>query len=93
MLKPEDINGKVWDNSGIIIGAEKIKFDGFIFDKATVENNPILTMMLLICADPTEKQKELLDLIGVVLEDDNRKKFYPCDIVIDLDKKEELLVE
>ena len=87
MLTAEDINGKAWDNGNIIIGAKKIKIDGFTFDKAFLESNPIMTLMLLIAIDPTEKQKELLDLIDVIVADDNGKKLYPREITIDLDDK------
>ena len=93
MLTKEEINGKAWDNGNIIIGAKKIKIDGFTFDKVFLESNPIMTLMLLIAIDPSKKQKELLDLIDIVVADDNGKKLYPREIIIDLDKKEEQVVE
>lgn len=88
MLKPDDINKNVWNNT-IKIGAEKIKFEGFTFDKGFVTSNPIMTLMLVLASDPTDKQKELLDLIDIVIEDDNGKRFYPREE----EEKESLLVD
>lgn len=70
------------------IGAEKINFDGFSFDKNFVNNNLLATLMLIICIDPTEKQKELMNKIGVVFEDDNGKKVFPREVEIEIDESE-----
>lgn len=60
-----------------IIGMEKIKIGKFEFSKEKVCGNPWFSVMLLICADPNEKQKELLKQMDVVIEDDLAQKFWP----------------
>lgn len=61
----------------ILLGAKKIKIDGFTFYQEKAKQNPFFMMMLLICCDPTEKQKELLDEFEIQLLDDEGKVFYP----------------
>lgn len=58
-------------------GTDRIKIDDFEFSKKTLSNQPMLTLMLLICIDPTEKQKELLEKLEVFFTDDNKKQVFP----------------
>ena len=77
-MKRQDIDGGTWDAQGVPeIGAKKVMIDGFQFDYNRMISMPNLLLMLLICADPSEKQKEILDKFGVVFTDDTRKQFYP----------------
>lgn len=77
-MKREDIDGGTWKADNIPeIGAKKVDIDGFQFDYNRLTNMPQLLLMLLICADPSEKQKEILDKFGVVFTDDTRRQFYP----------------
>lgn len=77
-MKREDIDGGTWKADDIPeIGAKKVMIDGFQFDYNRLSNMPQLLLMLLICADPSEKQKEILDKFGVVFTDDTRRQFYP----------------
>ena len=64
-------------NNKLIITGEKINIDGFEFDKEKVTANPLLTIMLIICSDPTEKQMEVLDKLEIRMLDDRGKQFYP----------------
>jgi hypothetical protein len=68
----------------IILGDEKVEIDGFVFWKNKAVSNPFFLMMTLICCDPTEKQKEVLDKFEVKLLDDEDNSFYPRE-----EKKEE----
>lgn len=82
-MKKEDFEGPTWQPSLMEIGAEKVKIDGFTFDKMRVSNAPHMLLMLLIAIDPTEKQKEILEKFEVVFTDDNKKQVFPK---IDIEK-------
>lgn len=69
-----------------IIGKPKIKFGDFVFDKETVEKNPILLFTLILCVDPTPKQLEIMKQIGIVFRDDNDKQFFPRQELEDIKK-------
>lgn len=75
-MKREDFESGQWKQD-MIIGGEKVEIDGFTFDKQRVANTPYLFLMLLLCIDPTEKQKEILNKFGVVFTDDNKKQLFP----------------
>lgn len=76
-MKRSDFESGQWDPQIPKIGAHKVQIDGFTFDYERTTSMPHLLLMLLICIDPTEKQKELLDKFGVVFTDDNGKRIYP----------------
>jgi len=77
-MKREDIDGGTWKADDIpLVGQKKVDIDGFQFDYNRMVNMPHLLLMLIICADPSEKQKEVLDKFGVVFTDDTRRQFYP----------------
>ncbi len=76
-MKKEDFEGPTWNAQYPEVGAEKVKIDGFTFDKNRVGTNPFMLIMLLIALDPTEKQKELLEKFDVVFTDDNKKQVFP----------------
>lgn len=83
-MKKEDFEGPTWDAQVPEIGTEKVKIDGFTFDKNRIISNPFMLLMLLIVMDPTEKQKELLEKFEVVFTDDNKKQVFPK---IDVEKE------
>lgn len=63
--------------NGQSLTKEYIKIDGFEFDSEAMQNNPLMLLMSVICIDPTEKQKEFLDKLGVTLLDSKNKKVFP----------------
>lgn len=65
------------------LGRDKIHIDGYTFDKQNVSNNPNLLFMLILCIDPTKKQKELLNKLEVRFEDDNGNIIFPKEGVND----------
>lgn len=86
-MKKEDFEGPTWDAQVPEIGTEKVKIDGFTFDKNRIISNPFMLLMLLIVMDPTEKQKELLEKFEVVFTDDNKKQVFPkVDVEAELAK-------
>lgn len=70
-----------------IIG-EKVEFDGFTFSKNTITSNPILLMMLVLCIDPTNKQKELMKKLEITFADDKGNIVFPPPDDVELPKKE-----
>lgn len=61
----------------IILGEAKIDIDGFTFGEKSLQMNPARLTMLLLCIDPTEKQKEIFKKLNVILYDDFGKQYYP----------------
>jgi len=69
----------------IITGKEKLigvpdeifEFEGFEFSRRDFEQNPMLMLGIVISADPTEGQRKMLELSGIVVVDKNGKQFFP----------------
>ncbi len=73
--------GKLLDLNGKEVTVEQIDIDGFKFNKAEWSSNTAMAFMLLITADPTEKQKEILKQMELTVLDDTGKKFFPREEV------------
>jgi hypothetical protein len=65
------------NNSPKLVGQKVIDLDGFKFNEKILQSNLARLVMLFLTLDPTPKQKELLNKIGVVLLDDYGKQFFP----------------
>lgn len=76
-MKRSDFESGQWSPEIPKIGAHKVQIDGFTFDYERITSMPQLFLMLLICMDPTEKQKEMLEKFQVVFTDDNGKQVFP----------------
>ena len=61
----------------VIIKKEPFEFHGYEFDKEFLSKTPFSLLMLLFCIDPTPLQKELLNELDVVFEDNNKKIVFP----------------
>ena len=78
MITKKDFEAGDWKVDNVpIIGSKKIKIDEFIFDEKVVVSNPIFSLLLILASDLTEKQKEIMNKLKIVIEDDNGKKFFP----------------
>ena len=64
---------------GKAISSETFKAGGFSFDLESAQNNPMMAIMTLIALDPTEKQKEFLNGIGLIIKDSNGKQIFPLE--------------
>ncbi len=54
-----------------------IKFGEFEFLESDFAANPILMLGIVIAADPTPGQKEMMELSGMIIKDKNGKQFFP----------------
>jgi len=64
---------------GKALSSETFKVGEFEFDLASAQNNPMMAIMTLIALDPTEKQKEFLNGIGLIIKDSNGKQIFPLE--------------
>ena len=64
-------------NGPTIIGDKKIEIDGFTFGEKSLKANLARLTVLLMCIDPTPKQKEILEKLDIILLDDFNKQFFP----------------
>jgi hypothetical protein len=71
---------------GKLMTTKQVEVAGYKFDVEPMQNNPFLMLMALICIDPTEKQRELLEKMEVVFMDSNGKQMFPF---VEEEKKEE----
>lgn len=85
-IKREDFDGPQL-NKIYTIGDNKIEFDGFTFNKNNLTQNPLLALMAIIAIDPTEKQKELMNKLEIIFEDDFGKRVFPkeCQHIYEAD--------
>lgn len=59
------------------MSAEVIEVNGFSFNVAALQNNPIELIMGLISIDPTPLQEEMMNKVGLVLKDINGNQIFP----------------
>jgi len=71
--------GNILGTDGKILASKTIEVDGYKFDLAQLQNNPFIMLMALICIDPTEKQKELLEKAEIVFKDADDKQMFPIE--------------
>jgi len=65
------------DVTGKSLNEKMIEVNGFSFDAIARQENPFLMMMAVICIDPTDIQKELLEKAEVVFMDAKNKQIFP----------------
>jgi phosphoglycolate phosphatase-like HAD superfamily hydrolase len=66
---------------GKALSSETFKVGDFEFDLQSAQNNPMMAVMTLIALDPTEKQKEFLNGIGLVIKDTKGNIVFPIEEV------------
>ena len=75
MLYTPDVKPSMLMNFG-----NKFEFEGYTFNEEIWGKNPIMLLMLILVTDPTPQQQIMLNLMNVVVEDDNGKKFWPREM-------------
>lgn len=55
----------------------EIEVDGYSFKGAGLTSNPINLLLTLIALDPTDKQKELLNKVGMEMKDVKGNIIFP----------------
>lgn len=66
---------------GKALSSETFKVGDFEFDLQSAQNNPMMAVMTLIALEPTEKQKEFLNGIGLVIKDTKGNVVFPIEEV------------